>query len=217
MRQIVKSPRTKRRGIQRDKALSILNAARSRFARFGFSKVTMEEIAEDIGVVKGAVYYYFPTKERIFEAVIREEQGAFIAEIEELIKAPLRIREKVIRYMQKRQLYVRRLIALGQLDYEAWRKLKPYFQNLLQDFDRREWLLLQHILEQGIASGEFAITDAHEYARLFLRTLRGLRVLDAVYGNTGRRESIRLDQEIRLFTSVFLEGIQNSKWRKKSL
>jgi AcrR family transcriptional regulator len=56
----------------------ILDAAQNRFARFGFSKVTMDEIAEDVGMAKASLYYYYPSKEDVFRAVLRREQEQFL-------------------------------------------------------------------------------------------------------------------------------------------
>ena len=42
------------------KEKEILEAARSRFAHYGYSKVTMEEIALDVEMGKASLYYYFP-------------------------------------------------------------------------------------------------------------------------------------------------------------
>jgi AcrR family transcriptional regulator len=48
----------------------ILLGARDLFERFGFKKTTMEDIARQIGKSKSALYYYYKTKEEIFEAVV---------------------------------------------------------------------------------------------------------------------------------------------------
>lgn len=60
------------------KEKEIILAARKRFAYYGFSKVTMDEIAADIGMAKASLYYYFPTKVDLFIAVVTEEQDQFI-------------------------------------------------------------------------------------------------------------------------------------------
>ena len=39
--------------------------------------------------------------------------------------------------------------------------------------------------------------------------MKGLRLLDIIYGNPGDRGSPNADQEIRLFTSIFLSAIHN--------
>ena len=64
----------------------ILNGARELFERFGFKKTTMEDIARQIGKSKSALYYYYKTKEDIFEAVILNEIATSQAKTAEIIK-----------------------------------------------------------------------------------------------------------------------------------
>jgi len=63
---------------------AIVNVARHIFSRFGFKKTTMDEIAIASRKGKSSIYYYFASKEEIFQAVVEKE-----AEIlkQELIKA----------------------------------------------------------------------------------------------------------------------------------
>lgn len=49
------------------------------FARYGFDKTTVAEIADSAGVSKGAVYLHFNSKETLFEALLRRELGRFNA------------------------------------------------------------------------------------------------------------------------------------------
>ncbi|WP_290796666.1 TetR/AcrR family transcriptional regulator [Flavihumibacter sp. UBA7668] len=51
----------------------ILTGARELFIHFGFKKTTMEDIAKKIGKSKSSLYYYFKTKEEIFEAMALED------------------------------------------------------------------------------------------------------------------------------------------------
>lgn len=51
----------------------ILTGARELFIHFGFKKTTMEDIARKIGKSKSSLYYYFKTKEEIFEAMAVED------------------------------------------------------------------------------------------------------------------------------------------------
>jgi AcrR family transcriptional regulator len=64
----------------------ILNGAKDLFERFGFKKTTMEDIAKQIGKSKSALYYYYKTKEEIFEAVILNEIETTQAMVAEAIK-----------------------------------------------------------------------------------------------------------------------------------
>jgi AcrR family transcriptional regulator len=49
----------------------ILEAARERFMRYGFSKVTMEEIASDLGISKKTLYKHYSNKEQVLQGVAR--------------------------------------------------------------------------------------------------------------------------------------------------
>ena len=55
-----------------DAALTrILNSAREQFVRFGYSKVTTDEIASELGISKKTLYKYFASKEALFRAVMQ--------------------------------------------------------------------------------------------------------------------------------------------------
>ena len=69
-----------------EKQAVILDAARKRFAYYGFSKVTMDEIAADIGMGKASLYYYFPTKESLFEEVVKQEKNQFFNDIHSMMR-----------------------------------------------------------------------------------------------------------------------------------
>ena len=62
----------KRRRRKEERPGDICRAALEVFAEKGFAGAKIEEIAARAGLSKGAVYLYFPTKEDIFRAVVRD-------------------------------------------------------------------------------------------------------------------------------------------------
>ncbi|AFH59842.1 TetR/AcrR family transcriptional regulator [Paenibacillus caseinilyticus] len=48
----------------------ILESAYRLFARHGFEKTSLSMIAKEVGISKPAVYYYFPSKEALFGALL---------------------------------------------------------------------------------------------------------------------------------------------------
>ncbi len=58
------------------KRRQILEGAREIFMREGFDGASMNDITRAAGVSKGTVYAYFPSKEALFEALIREDRRA---------------------------------------------------------------------------------------------------------------------------------------------
>lgn len=59
------------------RAERLLDAAAQLFARWGFDKTSVEEIAREAGVSKGGVYLEFPNKEALFKAVLHRELGRY--------------------------------------------------------------------------------------------------------------------------------------------
>lgn len=64
-----------------DRRREILDAALRLFAERGFASVTNAEIAKEVGITAAAIYYYFPSKEELFRAAVREHVGRFIPRV----------------------------------------------------------------------------------------------------------------------------------------
>ena len=64
----------------------ILEKCLTLFSRKGFAKVTMREIAFELGVSTGTLYHYFPTKEKIQEAlfahIMETNAGEYLRRVE---------------------------------------------------------------------------------------------------------------------------------------
>src|SRR5579859_2900066 len=61
----------------------ILSAAENVFARFGFRRASMSQIAGEAGLTRQALYHHYPSKEALFRAVVEElHEHAYEAEAE---------------------------------------------------------------------------------------------------------------------------------------
>lgn len=58
----------------------LLEAALALFVEKGFAATRVEEVAARAGVSKGTLFLYFPSKEELFKAVVRENTGRVLAE-----------------------------------------------------------------------------------------------------------------------------------------
>jgi AcrR family transcriptional regulator len=63
----------------------LLEAALALFVEKGFAATRSEEVASRAGVSKGTLYLYFPSKEELFKAVVRQNLTALIGEGLELV------------------------------------------------------------------------------------------------------------------------------------
>src|SRR5260370_14749076 len=71
--------------MEREKKECILGAAVRAFARFGFKKTSVDQIAREAGVAKGTVYLAADTKEDLFYQAVHREVRAYTAELSKLI------------------------------------------------------------------------------------------------------------------------------------
>src|SRR3954471_16441390 len=58
----------------------LLEAALELFVEKGFAATRSEEVAARAGVAKGTLYLYYPSKEDLLKAVVRENLSAIITE-----------------------------------------------------------------------------------------------------------------------------------------
>jgi AcrR family transcriptional regulator len=62
-------PRTK---VLANRQQLILDSARALFGRYGFEKTTVEDVAKQAGISKGAIYLEFSDKSEIFVAIVKQ-------------------------------------------------------------------------------------------------------------------------------------------------
>jgi AcrR family transcriptional regulator len=67
--------------------LVIIIAAQDIFARFGFKKTTMNDIARAAHKAKSSIYRYFKSKEEIFQTIVERESQILKEKIEKSINA----------------------------------------------------------------------------------------------------------------------------------
>ncbi|TRZ52812.1 TetR/AcrR family transcriptional regulator [bacterium] len=73
----------------------ILDSARNVFYRKGLSGARMQEIADEAGINKAMLHYYYRTKDKLFEAVFLEAAKKFFPRVIELFNVDLPFFEKI--------------------------------------------------------------------------------------------------------------------------
>jgi TetR/AcrR family transcriptional regulator len=153
----------------------ILAAAQRRFSHYGIAKTTMNEIAEDIGMSKASLYYYFPDKETLFSAVVEKEQNEFLLDIEKELEGKTDASELLRIYVLKRHTFFKRFINLSKLKLDPIKSLKSTIVKRIDAFAEKEIAVVEKILKIGFDAKEFEKIDAHHHAELLIVLMQGLR------------------------------------------
>lgn len=64
-----------------ERPAEILSAAFEEFVKNGYAATRLEDVAARAGVTKGTIYFYFDTKERVFDEMVRMVSGSFFSDI----------------------------------------------------------------------------------------------------------------------------------------
>ncbi|MCB1997446.1 MAG: TetR/AcrR family transcriptional regulator [Burkholderiaceae bacterium] len=78
------SPRPRQRR-KETRPQELLDAALELFVEKGFAATRSEEVARRAGVSKGTLYLYYPSKEELFKAVVRQKLSQLIAEGQDMV------------------------------------------------------------------------------------------------------------------------------------
>jgi AcrR family transcriptional regulator len=203
---------TTKSGLEKNEMVQmIIETSQKRFGLFGLEKTSMREIANDLKLSKASLYYYFPDKESLYKAVVEKEQTEFIAKISDRISTIHEPEQLLLEYANTRLSYFRTLLNLSRLRMEAYSGLKPVFMESIQIFKEKEKEIIEKILNKGINSGIFFISDTDQTATLFLDLLKGLRTT-----LFNEKETLFIEQEeydlllekTITFTNFFIRGLK---------
>jgi AcrR family transcriptional regulator len=208
-------PRKRRKEARPDE---IIEAARAVFLERGFALAKVDEIARRAGASKGTVYLYFPTKEALFEAVMRVnvlsviEGAAAAITADDRTPAAVQLRLVLETFYREfvstdRKKLMHLMIAEG-----------PHFPALLDFYHRdvvsRGMFLLTQLIERGIRRGEF---DPPEGLVRYPKLILGPALMAALYGNLfGDRDPIDIADYSRAHIASIMRmlGVRDTEERR---
>ncbi len=180
----------------------IVKAAQHVFARYGFRKTTMEEIAAAAHRAKSSLYYYFKSKDEVFRAVADKEIVKWKKKMLEEIKRAGSPQGKLSAYVTIRVSALSHLSAFYSFFADEYYENYRLIERVKYDFDRKEREIVKEILEEGIEKGVFGIDDVEGTVSILLYIVRGLE-----HFWLEEKSASRLKKHIDSLISLFLRGL----------
>ncbi len=187
----------------------ILAGADRLFQKYGLAKTTMEDIAREAGKGKSTLYYYFKSKEEIFDVIISSEKEAFFETIQNAIAAEKTALKKFKVFQTIRFEKIRKVVNLySVLISETRDGLMDNGQicNWRRKYDDKETNILKSILRFGTATGEFRDMDDAELDKLafiFTSAQRGIEMDLIMYDKVSEAEGL-----LNLLLDLTLNGLK---------
>jgi Transcriptional regulator len=146
------------------------------FSHYGFKKTTMDEIAKALKMGKSSIYYYFRSKEEIFEAVVLYEANILRNELTTTIKSVESPVEKMRNYVFVRMKAFEKLSNYYNAIFDKNLDHYDFVENIRSRYDREELAILRLILYDGARKKVFNVINSEYTALAVQTTLKGLEV-----------------------------------------
>lgn len=146
------------------------------FSRYGFKKTTMDEIAKALKMGKSSIYYYFQSKEEIFEAVVLYEANILRNELTTTIKSVESPVAKMRNYVFVRMKAFEKLSNYYNAIFDKNLDHFDFVENIRSKYDREELAILRLILYHGARRKVFNVVNSEYTALAVQTTLKGLEV-----------------------------------------
>ena len=159
-------PQAKRERRKEARPGELLAAALDLFVEKGFAATRAEEVAARAGVSKGTLFLYFPSKEELFKAVVRENISGRFKEWNEEFEAFEGTTPDMVRYCMRvwwERIGATKASGITKLIISEARNFPDIAAFYHQEVIEPGQTLIRRILQRGVDRGEFHITDI-EYA-----------------------------------------------------
>lgn len=161
----------------RDKTKEKIMAVASKmFARYGFQKTTVDEIARTAHKAKGSVYYYFASKEDLFKAVVEQEIGILKTGLTRVIVDSSDATSMIRNYMLHRMILMKEAVNYHEtLKADFFEEYEFLAQNR-ENFTRFETELMKAVLDRGVRENKFLIQDTLATAQVIILAMKAIEI-----------------------------------------
>jgi AcrR family transcriptional regulator len=133
----------------------LVAAARARFLSDGVDGASLRAIAADAGTSIGMVYYYFPTKDELFLAVVEEVYEKLVQDLDRALDPALPVRERLERMFERIARLTDEEITIVRLVVREALVSSSRLDRLVERFRRGHVAVILKTVFEGFQNGTF--------------------------------------------------------------
>lgn len=207
-----RSNQPKRRDRSERSRAAILAAAERLFAGAGLAGARTEAIAEEAGVNKALLYYYFKSKDALYEAVLEGHAKEFYERAMAILESRGRARDILLAYVGMHFDFVAARphypVLIQRLSMSSGRPLERLARKYSVPLAER----MLEVIQRGIRSGEFRRVSP-QHTMISLAALTGFYFVMAPVARTVLRFDPYDDEQLRRRREEVLEFIRHGLFR----
>ncbi len=184
--------------INDDVRKALLTAAIGIFARYGYQKTTVDDLAKAAGKGKSTFYYYYKSKEEIFRDVIEKEAQILRGKVIEAISIRGNAIKKMKNYVITRLSSFDKLVNFfSALKDEALQHF-DFIEEVRSKYDAEQINIIKMIFLEGIKENVIELDDIDLASESVAVVLKGLEYHLIFDKTKGKIEEKKIDKIIDL-------------------
>lgn len=188
---------------------AILDATDNLLARYGYKKMTIDDLAQEVGIGKGSIYLHFSSKEEIVLSHIDRIVERLKIELEKIVRKNIPLEEKLKMMIQARVLFRFDSVQhYTQSLNDLLAALRPKFLARRKTYFTEEATIFSAVIEQGQKEKVFRSENALEIAETFLLATNSLLPYSLSAKELGERNEI--EKKTKRLANLLVQGILQS-------
>ncbi|MCF6239723.1 MAG: TetR/AcrR family transcriptional regulator [Bacteroidales bacterium] len=176
----------------------LLSAASGIFARYGYQKTTVDDLAKSAGKGKSTFYYYYKSKEEIFRDVIEKEAQILRMKLIESISIKGDALKKMKNYVITRLSSFDSLVNFYSALRDEALEHFDFIENIRSKYDAEQVNIIKMIFLEGIKNNVIELEDIDMAAESLAVVLKGLEYHLIFDKNSERVNEQRINKIIDL-------------------
>jgi AcrR family transcriptional regulator len=190
--------------MERSKKDCIILEAAKAFARFGFKKASIDDIAKRAGVAKGTVYLAAESKEDLFYQVLHREVREWVAECSRVLDPRRKADEQLVELVRASMQYLEKHALVRELLFGETAELLPTWAARFAELRTLGQANVIQVLRLGIKQKRFRDDlDVDTVASL----LQDLEVATYMFHGRGDAPREDLGRRARVGLDLILHGL----------
>jgi AcrR family transcriptional regulator len=184
----------------------ILDAVDGLLARYGYKKMTMEDVARQVGIGKGTIYLHFASKEDLVLAHIDRIAETVVRKLHEVAASPDSPDRRLHRMLVLRVLH--RFDSVAHYSQNLSDLLSSVRTALLtrrEGYFEKEAAILEDVIREGARLGSLECADPRTTSFILVQSTNSLLPFNLSARELGRREE--LEDQVGRIADLLIKGL----------
>ena len=186
---------------------ALLDKAESLLASYGYKKMTIDDLAREVGIGKGSVYLHFTSKEEIALSHVDRIVERLNEQLKIISGKKTSAEEKLREMLLMRVLFRFDSVQHYTLSLnDLLAALRPKLLARREEYFKQEAEIFAEVIEEGQENGDLQNGNARELAETFLLATNALLPFSLTTQELGERHEI--EEKTRRLADLLLKGIR---------